>query len=65
MATLHPLLLPGEGVTDALQRQAAKIKKLQDALKPFAYAVHNDNGDMTITPANREAYVAAYFAMRS
>jgi hypothetical protein len=26
--TLHPLLLPGEGVTEALERQAAKIERL-------------------------------------
>lgn len=41
------------------------VEKLRKALKPFADAVFNDNGDMTISPiCDREAYIAAYFAMR-
>jgi hypothetical protein len=41
-----------------------KIKRLSEALKPFADAVYNDNGDMTVTPCNTDAYVKAYFLMR-
>lgn len=39
--------------------------KLRAALKPFAGAVFNDNGDMTISPvSDREAYIKAYFALK-
>lgn len=43
----------------------AQCSRLKTALKPFADAVYNDNGDMTVTPCGREAYIAAFFAMRS
>jgi cell division septum initiation protein DivIVA len=43
-----------------------KIERLQTALKPFAAAVFNDNGDMTISPVTEaEPYKAAYFASRA
>jgi hypothetical protein len=31
---LHPLLQPGEGVTEALERQAAEIERLRAAADP-------------------------------
>jgi hypothetical protein len=45
---------------------AEKISKLRKALKPFADAVFNDNGDMTISYANinSENCIAAYWAMK-
>ena len=47
-----------------LDRRRAEIERLQTALKPFADAVHNDGGGMTITPVGHDAYAGAYFAMR-
>lgn len=43
-----------------------KIEKLRKALQPFADAVFNDNGDMTVdlSALNSENCIQAYFAMR-
>ena len=41
------------------------VKRLQTALQPFADAVFNDNGEMSITPPRSEAYYAAYWAIKS
>jgi hypothetical protein len=48
-----------------ITRLRAEVERLRAALKPFADAVYNDNGDMTITHAEHGCYVNAYFAMRS
>jgi hypothetical protein len=48
----------------ALIQSRDEIERLLAALKPFADAVYNDNGDMTITPAGHDAYVKAYFVVR-
>lgn len=42
----------------------AEIERLRAALKPFADAVYNDNGDMTISHPTVDAYAKAYFVMR-
>jgi hypothetical protein len=44
----------------------AEIERLRVALKPFADAVYNDNGDMTIDHAGIgiEQFATAYFVMR-
>lgn len=42
----------------------AKIKTLEEALKPFADAVYNDNGDMTVQPCGYDEHIGAYFAMK-
>lgn len=48
-----------------ITNQRAEIARLRAALKPFAGAVFNDNGDMTISPVTgAEPYKKAYFAMR-
>lgn len=44
--------------------QERENERLREALKPFADAVYNDNGDMTITPCGHAAYAKAYFVMR-
>ena len=59
---------------------ADEIERLRAALKPFAGAVYNDNGDITVSRipgitrrvrytyrvvVTREAYLKAYFAFRS
>lgn len=43
-----------------------KIEKLRKALKPFADAVFNDNGDMTVSYGHltSENCIQAYFAMK-
>jgi len=41
-----------------------RIDRLKAALKPFADAVYNDNGNMTITPCSISDYAKAYFTMR-
>ena len=46
---------------DTLVKQNVDLK---NALKPFAAAVYNDNGDMTITPCSKDDYAKAYFVMR-
>jgi len=48
------------------QEAAAEIEALRAALKPFAVAVYNDNGDMTVSAgaAKYDDYVRAYFAYR-
>lgn len=46
------------------QRFHDEIERLRAALKPFADAVYNDNGDMTITPCGIDEYAKAYFVMR-
>jgi hypothetical protein len=52
-------------MTDDANKLRDEIGKLRAALRPFAAAVFNDNGDMTIVPVNdRGAYVSAYFAMK-
>jgi hypothetical protein len=44
---------------------ADEAERLRAALEPFAAAVFNDNGDMTISPVtDRHAYSKAYFAVR-
>lgn len=43
----------------------AEIERTRAALKPFADAVYNDNGDMTVTPVGIDEYASAYFVMRS
>jgi len=48
-----------------IERLTAENEKLSAALKPFADAVYNDNGDMTITPCDRQFYVKAYFTRRT
>lgn len=42
----------------------ADNERLRAALRPFADAVYNDNGDMTVTPCGIDAYSRAYFVMR-
>lgn len=41
----------------------AEIERLRAALKPFADAVYNDNGDMTVKPCGIDDYAKAYFAL--
>lgn len=41
-----------------------EVVRLRAALQPFADAVFNDNGDMTISPCGLDAYRKAYFVMR-
>ena len=48
---------------EAVRELKAEIERLRAALKPFADAVYNDNGDMTITTCNIDAYAKAYFTM--
>ena len=48
-----------------IKSDAKVIAALREALKPFADAVYNDNGDMTISHVNgTEPYVRAYFAFK-
>ena len=39
--------------------QEQEIERMRAALRPFANAVYNDNGDVTITPPDRVAYLNA------
>lgn len=52
---------PGE---DICKRAAKEIKRLHEALRPFAGCVHNDNGDITVHSAlaKYDDFVAAHFA---
>ena len=52
------------GRNSARRELEPKIERLRAALKPFADAVYNDNGDMTITPCSIDDYAKAYFVMR-
>jgi hypothetical protein len=41
-------------------------EQLRAALKPFADAVFNDNGDLTVsTSTNRDHYIRAYMVLRA
>lgn len=42
------------------------LQAAEKALTPFAAAVYNDNGDMTISAVyeSRDSYVAAYYARK-
>ena len=44
-----------------------EIERMQSALKPFADAVYNDNGDMTIDHSGIgvDQFAKAYFVMRN
>ena len=52
-------------IAAALNAKDAEIERLHAVLKPFADAVYNDNGSMTVTPASYDAYVKVYFMMRA
>ena len=51
---------------DIFEKHDAEVARLRAALKPFAAAVFNDNGDMTIDHAGIgiDQFAAAYFAMK-
>lgn len=51
-------------MTGKVRKLETENAELRDALKPFAEAVYNDNGDMTITPCETEHYAKAYFVLR-
>ena len=53
----------GQAFGEAVQ-YGEENKRLRAALTPFADAVYNDNGDMTVTPCKFDDYVKAYFVMR-
>ena len=53
-----------EAVADDITKLNTDIERLLAALKPFADAVYNDNGDMTVSPAGHDDYIKAYFVMR-
>jgi len=57
---------PAAGGYSILSTDKTRMGKLQEALRPFAACVFNDNGDMTVSvTAKREDYIAAYFALRA
>lgn len=46
-------------------RLRSENERLRKALQPFADAVFNDNGDMTISPCHcTKDLITAYFALR-
>lgn len=49
---------------ELLADERANVRRLTDALRPFANSVYNDNGDMTVTPCDRAAYTKAYSVMK-
>ena len=71
--TIQPQGPPYKSLHELCREAAAEIARLTaqrdrllEALKPFAAAVYNDNGDMTVGHiSDSETYIKAYFAMRS
>lgn len=62
-----PISINASPPQQAQPSEAVAVKPLEwlrAALRPFADAVFNDNGEMTVTHASFDAYVAAYFASR-
>lgn len=51
-------------IVELVERVRSENRRLRAALKPFAAAVFNDNGDMTVTPCAISDYAKAYFVMR-
>jgi hypothetical protein len=45
---------------DTIERLSRERDEARARVKPFADAVYNDNGDVTITPPTTEAYLAAH-----
>ena len=52
---------------EEIRQLKADKERLREALKPFADAVFNDNGDITVSPsqARYDHFCDAYFAMRA
>lgn len=55
----------GDNPNDYRHAAADRIEALEAALKPFADAVYNDNGDLTVNlSVDGEDLIKAYFAIR-
>ena len=64
-AALAASIEQGKAAADEAKRLRVVLEKLHKAIKPFANAVFNDNGDCTVTPCHDyDSYIAAYFAER-
>lgn len=59
-------MTPSDDSAAAKRELSEALEKALAAIKPFADAVYNDNGDMTISSVTEaEPYRRAYFAARS
>lgn len=60
----------GEGRTlsldaaNAIAAERAARERAEAALRPFANAVYNDNGDVTVTPCGIDEYYTAYLVFK-
>lgn len=62
---LFPLGVLCNEAADHIESQALRIAELEKALQPFANAVFNDNGDLTVNlSVDSENLISAYFALR-